>query len=141
MKSTKKVDWVTSKIISDVINGQPDECLANAVRAFIDHREVLPADAVLVEGIYYHGGQPHLHTWIETSNSIIELSLVHNTSLALYGPVQYYPIQPRIESEINSLYGNEPHEPGVRLIMRLNFDDPRVIELLNEIDTLPGLRQ
>lgn len=140
MKSTKKVDWVTSKIISAAIDGQLGECLANAVRAFIDHREALPADAVLVEGIYYHGGQPHLHTWIETSSNIIELSLVHDTSLALYGPVQYYPIQPHSESEINNLYGDRPHEPGVRLMMKLDFDDPRVIELLNEIDTPPGLR-
>ena len=141
MKSTKKVDWDTSKIISDAIDGRLGECLANAVRTFVDHREVLPADAVLIEGIYYHGGQPHLHTWIETSSSIIDLSLVHDTSLTLYGPVQYYPIQPRSESEINSLYGDEPHEPGVCLIMNLGFDDPRVINLLNEIDTPPGLRQ
>ena len=129
------------EVISNIVDGRLDECLANAVRAFIDHRDALPADAVLVEGVYYHGGQPHLHTWIETSNSIIELSLVHNKSLALYGPVQHYPIQPRSESEINRLYGDEPHEPGVSLIMKLDWDDPRVVNLLNEIDTPPSLRR
>lgn len=141
MKSTKKVDWVTSKNISDIVDGRLGECLANVVRAFIDHRGALPADAVLVEGVYYHGGQPHLHTWIETSNSIIELSLVYDSSRALYGPVQYYSIQPRSESEINSLYGDEPYEAGVYLIMKLGWDDPRVIDLLNEIDTPPDLRR
>ena len=141
MKSNKNVDWFRSKNISDSINGQLGECLANAVRAFIDYPEILPTDAVLVEGIYYHGGQPHLHTWIETSNSIIELSLVHDKSRDLYGPLDYYPIQPRSQSEIISLYGNESHEPGARLMMKLNFDDPRVDKLINIIETHPGLKQ
>jgi hypothetical protein len=114
MKSTKKVDWVTSRRISDTIDARLGECLANAVRVFLEYPEVLPPDAVFIEGIYNYGGQYNPHTWIETTDSIIELSLVHDTNPALRDHVQYYPIQSRDRSEIEKLYGNQPHTPGTR---------------------------
>lgn len=80
------------------------------------------------------------HTWIETTDSIIELSLVHDTNPALRDHVQYYPIQQRDKSEIKKLYGDEPRDPGSILTMKIGYDDPRVIKLLNEVDTPPGLR-
>jgi hypothetical protein len=140
MESTKKVNWDESRRISAIVDSRLGECLANAVRAFLDHPEILPPDAVFIEGIYNYGGQFTPHTWIETTASIIELSLVHDTNPALRDYVRYYPIQPREISEIKKLYGDAPREPGSRLIMQIGYDDPRVIKLLDEIDTPPGLR-
>ena len=141
MESTKKVDWVTSRRISDIIDARLGECLVNAVRAFLDYPEILPPDAVLIEGIYNYGGQFNPHTWIETTDSIIELSLVHDTNPALRDHVRYYPIQPRDIDEIKKLYGDKPRVPGSRLIMKIDFDDQRVIDLLDEVDTPPALRR
>ena len=139
MESTKSIDWVVSKIIADVVDAQIGECLANVVRAFLDYRDILPKDAVHVEGIYDYGGQFNPHTWIETTNSIIELSLVRDANKALRESVRYFPILTRDKSEIKKLYGDKPREPGGRFIMTLDFDDQRVISLLNEIDTPPKL--
>jgi hypothetical protein len=140
MQSMKNIDWIASKTIADAVDARIGECLANVVRAFLDHRDILPEDAVHVEGIYAYGGQFNLHTWIETANSIIELSLVRDTNKALRESVRHFPILTRDESEIKKLYGDKPRAPGVRLIMDLNFDDPRVVRLLDEVDTPPGLR-
>jgi hypothetical protein len=140
MQSTKYIDWVASKTIADAIDARICECLANVVRAFLDHRDILPEDAVHVEGIYAYGGQFNPHTWIETANSIIELSVVHETNMSLRESLRYYPILTRDVSEIKRLYGDKPRAPGDRLMMALGFDDPRVVKLLNEVDTPPELR-
>lgn len=140
MQSTKNIDWTASEIIADAVDAQNGECLANAVRAFLDHYDILPQDAMLVEGIYAYGGQFNPHTWIETSNSIIELSLVREKNKALRESLRYFPIQPRSQSEIKKLYGDKPRNPGARLIMELGFDNERVIRLLMEVDTPPGLK-
>jgi hypothetical protein len=81
MQSPKYIDWVVSRTIADAVDARMGECLANVVRAFFDYCDILPEDAVLVEGIYGYGGQHNPHTWIETANSIIELSLVHETNI------------------------------------------------------------
>jgi hypothetical protein len=140
MKSIKKVDWVASRRISDMIDARLGECLANVVRAFLDFPESLPSDAAFIEGIHNYGGQFSPHTWIETADKIIELSLVHDKNPALRDHVEYFPIQQRDKEEIHKLYGDKPHEPGTRLIMIVGYDDPRVVKLLEEIDTPPGLR-
>ena len=139
MKSTKKVDWVASKRLSDIIDARLGECLANVVRAFLDFPESLPSDATFIEGIHNYGGQFTSHTWIETADNIIELSLVHDTNLSLRDHVEYYPIQQQDKEDIHKLYGDKPHEPGTRLIMTVGYDDPRVVKLLDEVDTPSGL--
>lgn len=134
------VDWATSKIIADIVDARISECVANVVRAFLDYRNILPEDAIHVEGLYWYGGQIGLHTWIETKNYIIELSLVRETNRELRETIRHYKILTRDENEIKKLYGDKPRAPGDSLIMELNWDDPRVEKLANEVDSPPKLR-
>ncbi|MBK9928169.1 MAG: hypothetical protein IPP66_23115 [Anaerolineales bacterium] len=140
MESTKKVDWILSKRIAEILDARLGECLANAVRAFLDYPEILPPDAIFIEGVYNYGGQFSPHTWLETTNNIIELSLIYDTNLALRNHVQYYPIQSRDKTEIKKIYGDKPRQPGSSLMMKIDFDDERVVKLLSEVDTPPELK-
>ena len=130
----KGIDWDRSKYIADVIDARQGECVANSVRAFLDYRDILPEDAVYVEGLYVYGGQSGPHAWIETNNAIIELSLVRETNIMLRETATHHKILTRSEDEIKKEYGSEPRSPGVRLMIIIAWDDPRVIRLLKEID-------
>ena len=134
MKTSENVDWVASGRISNIIDARLGECLTNAVRAFLDFPESLPSDATFIEGFYIYGGQFMAHTWIETSNKIIDLSLVNDLNTDLRNNVKYYPIQQRSIYEIQKLYGDRPRKPGERMLMKLGRDDPRVVKLEAEVD-------
>jgi hypothetical protein len=130
----KKVDWSTSTKVADIVDSQIGECVANVARAMLDFRNILPEDAVYVEGLWKIGGQLACHAWIDTSDSIIDPTLVRETNHQLRETVEHYPIQTYSTDQLRRRFGNRPRGPGVRLKMELDWDDPRVERLSKEVD-------
>jgi len=130
----KEIDWVMSKRIADIVDARVGECVTNVLRAFLDHPDILPKDAVFVEGLYVLGGQEGLHAWIETTDSIIDPTIVNETKGILSERIQHHKVHSRDKNEILELYGDEPREPGNGLQMKLTWDDPRIDEIIREIN-------
>jgi hypothetical protein len=106
------------------------------VRAFLEHRDQLPEDAVHVEGLCFVGGQPSLHTWTETDNDIIEVTIDERW----WDVAQYFPIRQRHENELEERYGERLRKDAA-ITMDLDWDDARVQAVLDVVDRPPGLRR
>ncbi len=130
----KEVDWRTSENVAQIIDAGVGECVANVLRAFLDHRNLLPEDSDFVEGLYLLDGQLWLHIWIEATDFIIDPTLVRQPKSLLRERILHYKILTRNEDEITRLYGGIDRTPGKRLIMNLDWSDPRVEGLSHEID-------
>jgi hypothetical protein len=130
----KSVDWHTSEKIADIVDARIGECVANVTRALLDFRNTLPKDAVYVEGLWMFGGQLYNHTWIETRYTIIDPTLARETNWELRGTAKHYSIDTYSEEELETRFADQPRGPGVRLEMKLNWDDPRVVKLAHEVD-------
>ena len=130
----KEIDWETSESIATVVGARVGECVANVLRAFLDHPDILPKDSVFVEGLYRLGGQLGLHTWIETAVSVIDPTIVRQPNYLLHERIAHYKIIVRTDDEIMRLYGSADRAPRTALRMKLSWSDPGVDELAHIVD-------
>lgn len=130
----KPVDWHTSEKVRNAVNAQLGECVANVARAFLKFPDLLPNDAVYVEGLWKLGGQLNLHAWIETQTSIIDPTLALQSNTLLREGVGHYAIQSLVGDEIVKRFRKRSIEPGVVFQVELGWDDARVEKLAHEVD-------
>ena len=129
-----QVNWALSKLIAKLVDAEIGTCVVNVARAFYCFRTNLPENSVYIEGIWMADGQPHLHTWIEADDTIIDPTLVCETNKRLRDTTSHHPIEKLSEDEVAARFEGESLDAGDRLEMELTWDDPRVDELLRLID-------
>lgn len=140
MKSNKTINSDYSEKVACAVNAQDGECLANVLRAFLDELIILPADAYLVQGVQYKGGQPIIHCWIETDDEIIDPTLIFQIN-DLIQTIKYYPIQCLTPENVEKEYHNKNRGKNLILQIPFGYDDLRVEKILQVIDTPPMLKR
>ena len=134
INTEKKVNWQLSEKIRKLVKAEDGMCALNVSRAFIDHREDLPEDAVYVEGIWMVGGQPDLHAWIEDDDQIIDPTYVFIERYLRDEGVKHCPIFRLSWGEAHEHYRNQIVEPGKKLALMLTWDNPKVKKVLHNVN-------
>jgi len=130
----KGIDWTTSQRVAKAIDARVGECVANAARAIIDFRSILPAEVSFVEGFWMNGGQLNGHTWLETPTAIVDPTLVLERNVELRETAKHHAVSTYTEAQIRLRFSKTARGPGVRLPMLLDIDDPAIRELMHRLD-------
>ncbi len=127
----KEINWDRSNTLANIIDARIGRCKTNVIRAFLDYRNDLPKDAVLIEGLYLIGGQPFGHAWIETREYIIDPTLILEENESLKETVKYDKVIDWEETQIRREYSDQQITPDTEILVNIDFDDPDIKEELD----------
>ena len=133
----KEIGWDSSYKLATIIDARIGECKTNVIRAFLDYRNMLPGDAVIVEGLHLIGGQVYGHAWIETPEYIIDPTIVCEENESLKETVKYDKVRELEENLVRKEYSEQTRTPGTRILVNIDYDDPdiqRRIRILEGFD-------
>ena len=130
----KPLDLQLSEKIGKLVKAEEGKCAESVSRAFIDHQEDLPKDAVYVEGIWMVGGQPEVHAWIEDDDHIIDPSYFCTPQYLLNEGVNYCPAKYWSWNEVYEHYQSQNPSPGKKLNLILGRDNPDMKKAIERCD-------
>jgi hypothetical protein len=130
----KQIDWTTSRTVAIEVDARVGECVANAARAMINHRDILPTLVSFVEGFWMKGGQLGGHVWLETPDAIIDPTLVLEENTELRETTRHHPVSTYTEQQVLHRFSDVPIAPGNRLPMLLDMNHPHIRDLMHQLD-------